>query len=117
MAVEELFFHRNTTTAFTVSQARGVVLLTAAQCGTPIAEYTPMQVKQSITGYGRADKLQVQQMVKILLGLPALPKPDDAADALAVAISHGHAAPLEKYGVSTVAERRTGWNWERGARR
>lgn len=89
MSVEKLFFARNVTTAMTVAQARGVVLLTAQQAGIPIYEYTPMQIKQAVTGYGKAEKKQVQEMVKVLLGLTAVPKPDDAADALAAAITHG----------------------------
>jgi crossover junction endodeoxyribonuclease RuvC len=88
MSVEKLFFARNVTTAMTVSQARGVVLLTAMQAGLEIHEYTPMQIKQALTGYGKADKKQVQEMVKVILGLKAIPKPDDAADALAAAITH-----------------------------
>jgi len=88
MSVEKLFFARNVTTAMTVAQARGVVLLTAMQSQIPIAEYTPMQIKQAVTGYGKADKKQIQEMVKILLGLQQVPKPDDAADALAAAITH-----------------------------
>ncbi|MGE5672339.1 MAG: crossover junction endodeoxyribonuclease RuvC [Mycobacterium leprae] len=87
VAVEELFFGRNVTTAIHVGQARGVVLLAAADNGVPIREFTPMQVKMAVTGYGRADKPQVQAMVKALLGLPEVPKPDDVADALAVAIA------------------------------
>ncbi|HET7319965.1 MAG TPA: crossover junction endodeoxyribonuclease RuvC [Candidatus Saccharimonadales bacterium] len=88
MSVEKLFFSRNVTTAMTVSQARGVVLLTAMQASLEIHEYTPMQIKQAITGYGKADKKQMQEMVKVILGLKAIPKPDDAADALAAAITH-----------------------------
>ncbi|AGA69950.1 Holliday junction endonuclease RuvC [Desulfitobacterium dichloroeliminans LMG P-21439] len=94
VAVEELFFNRNTTTAISVGQARGVILLAAAQAGIPVSEYTPLQVKQSVTGYGRADKQQIQQMVKALLGLPEIPKPDDTADALAIAICHAHSVNL-----------------------
>lgn len=90
MAVEELFFNTNTTTAMAVAQARGVILLAATNEGVPIYEYTPLQIKQAVTGYGRADKQQVQQMTKTLLGLASIPKPDDTADALAVAICHGH---------------------------
>jgi crossover junction endodeoxyribonuclease RuvC len=86
LAVEELFFGRNVTTAIFVGQARGVVLLAAADHGVPVREFTPAQVKQGVTGYGRAEKLQVQQMVKVLLNLPAPPQPDDVADALAVGI-------------------------------
>jgi crossover junction endodeoxyribonuclease RuvC len=87
-AVEKLFFYQNVTTAMTVSQARGVVVLSIAQAGLPFGEYTPLEVKQAVTGYGKADKQQVQQMVKTLLNLESIPKPDDAADALAVAICH-----------------------------
>ena len=85
LAVEELFMGRNVTTAISVGQARGVVLLAGAQRGLEIAEYTPGQVKQAVVGYGKAEKDQVQQMVKILLGLAEIPRPDDVADALAVA--------------------------------
>jgi crossover junction endodeoxyribonuclease RuvC len=88
MSVEKLFFMRNVTTAMTVSQARGVVLLCARLNSLEIAEYTPMQIKQSVTGYGKADKKQVQEMVRILLKLKETPKPDDAADALAAALTH-----------------------------
>lgn len=88
MSVEKLFFARNVTTAMTVAQARGVVLLTAQQAGIPIFEYTPLQIKQAITGYGKADKKQMQEMVRVILQLKEIPKPDDAADALAAAIAH-----------------------------
>lgn len=88
MSVEKLFFARNVTTAMTVAQARGVVLLTARLNSLPIFEYTPLQIKQSVTGYGKADKKQVQEMVKVLLGLKVVPKPDDCADALAAALTH-----------------------------
>jgi len=90
VSVEKIFFGKNTKTAIAVGQARGIVLLTAAEMGVPVAEYTPLQVKLAITGYGKADKKQVQAMVKILLELPFVPKPDDAADALAIAICHLH---------------------------
>lgn len=90
MAVEELFFFKNQTTAIKVSQARGVILLTAAQQGLKIYEYTPLQIKQALTGYGRAEKKQIQQMVKMILNLKEIPRPDDAADALAVAICCAH---------------------------
>ena len=90
MAIEELFFSRNTTTAIGAAQGRGVAILSGARAGLPIFEYTPMQVKLAVVGYGKAEKQQVQQMVRILLGLQKLPKPDDAADALAVAICHAH---------------------------
>jgi len=88
VAVEELFFNKNVRTAVAVGQARGVVLLAAAQAGVPLYEYTPLQVKQAVVGYGRAQKRQVQEMVRILLGLDAIPQPDDAADAVAVALCH-----------------------------
>jgi len=88
VSVEKLFFARNVTTAMTVSQARGVILLAAVQSNIPIADYTPLQIKMAITGYGRADKKQMQEMVKAILKLDYIPKPDDAADALAVAITH-----------------------------
>jgi crossover junction endodeoxyribonuclease RuvC len=94
-AVEKLFFARNVRTALAVGQARGVVLLALEQAGLPIAEYTPLEVKQAVAGYGGADKNQVQQMVRALLGLPDVPQPDDAADALAVAICHVHSARLK----------------------
>jgi crossover junction endodeoxyribonuclease RuvC len=94
VAVEELFFSKNVRTALSVGQARGVVLLAAANAGLPIHEYTPLQVKQAIVGYGRATKDQVQQMVRMLLGLDSVPQPDDAADAIAVAICHIHSAKL-----------------------
>ena len=90
-AVEELFFNQNITTAITVGQARGVLLLCCAQNNVPLAEYTPLQVKQALVGYGRADKKQMQAMVKAILNLETVPKPDDTADALAAAICHGHA--------------------------
>lgn len=88
MSVEKLFFIRNVTTAMTVAQARGVVLLCGSQAGLEIAEYTPLQIKMAITGYGRADKKQVQEMVRIHLNLAEVPKPDDCADALAAALTH-----------------------------
>ena len=90
MVVEELFFNKNVSTALAVGQARGIILLAGAQANIPVFEYTPLQVKQAVVGYGRADKNQVQQMVKTILGLAAVPKPDDAADALAIAICHAH---------------------------
>lgn len=88
MSVEKLFFARNVTTAMSVASARGVAILTGRKARLPIAEYTPMQIKQSLTGYGKADKKQVQEMVRMQLGLKEIPKPDDAADALAAAITH-----------------------------
>ena len=94
MAIEELFFNTNTKTAMVVAQARGVLMLGAANEGLAVAEYTPLQVKQAVTGYGRADKQQVQQMTKALLGLDKVPKPDDTADALAIAICHAHSMKM-----------------------
>lgn len=88
MSVEKLFFAQNVTTAMTVAQARGVVLLCAKQANLTIFEYTPLQIKQALTGYGRATKQQIQEMVRIILNLKAIPKPDDCADALAAAIMH-----------------------------
>lgn len=88
MSVEKLFFARNVTTAISVSHARGVVLLLGQQRGIPIFEYTPMQIKQAITGYGKADKKQIQEMVRVMLGLNEVPRPDDCADALAAALTH-----------------------------
>jgi len=92
MAIEELFFNTNSKTAITVAEARGILIIAAMNAGIPVFEYTPLQVKQAVTGYGRADKNQVQQMIKILLNLEKIPKPDDAADALAIAICHAHSA-------------------------
>lgn len=94
LAVEQLFFARNVTTAIAVGQARGVVLLAAAQAGIPVAEYSPSEVKFAVVGYGKADKHQMQEMVRIILNLDAVPKPDDAADALAVALCHAQTAPF-----------------------
>jgi crossover junction endodeoxyribonuclease RuvC len=88
MSVEKLFFAQNVTTAMTVAQARGVVLLTGKQAGMEIFEYTPLQIKQAITGYGRAEKKQIQEMVRVILNLKDIPRPDDCADALAAAITH-----------------------------
>ncbi|MGD2058515.1 MAG: crossover junction endodeoxyribonuclease RuvC [Anaerolineales bacterium] len=94
-AVERLFFQKNVTTAISVGQARGVVLLALANAGLPIEEYTPQDIKIAVTGYGAADKGQMQRMVKMLLTMQVLPTPDDAADALAVAICHAHSAALQ----------------------
>lgn len=88
VAIEELFFHNNQKTAILVAEARGAILLTAHRMGAKLYEYTPLQIKQAMTGYGRADKRQIQEMVKAMLCLTAIPKPDDAADALAVALTH-----------------------------
>jgi len=94
-AVEELFFSRNVRTAFAVGQARGVALLALADAGLAVHEYTPLQVKQAVVGYGQATKHQVQQMVRMLLNLSEAPQPDDAADAVAVAICHLHGARFQ----------------------
>lgn len=91
-SVEKLYFTNNKTTGIGVAEARGVILLSLAQHGVPLYEYTPMQVKQAVTGYGKAQKPQVQEMTRRLLNLPKVPKPDDTADALALAICHGQAA-------------------------
>jgi crossover junction endodeoxyribonuclease RuvC len=90
LAVEELFFNKNVRTALSVGHARGVIILAGVSAGLEVFEYTPLQVKQSVVGYGRADKAQVQFMVKTILNLPEIPKPDDVADALAIAICHTH---------------------------
>ncbi len=92
LAIEKLYFTNNKTTAIDVAQARGVTLLAAARLGIPIYEYTPMQVKMAVVGYGKAEKAQVMEMTRLILGLDHLPKPDDTADALAIAICHGHTA-------------------------
>lgn len=94
MAVEELFVNKNVKTAIRVGQARGVILLAGAQSNIKVAEYTPLQVKQAVVGYGNASKTQVQQMVRALLNLEEIPRPDDAADALAVSICHGNSLGL-----------------------
>lgn len=96
VAVEDVFFAQNAKSALKLGQSRGAILLTIAQTGLKIAEYTPLEVKQSVVGYGRADKVQVQHMVKTLLGLQEIPHPDDAADALAIAICHHHSAKMRR---------------------
>ena len=90
MSIEKLIYNSNAKTVNDVSQARGVIMLAAQKCGVPAFEYTPLQVKQSVVGYGRAEKKQVQEMIKRILFLEKVPKPDDTADALAMAICHGH---------------------------
>ena len=92
MAIEKLFFNTNQKTGIDVAQARGVTLHAAINAGIPISEYTPLQVKQSVVGYGRAEKPQVMEMTRKILGLAAVPRPDDTADALAIAICHGHSS-------------------------
>jgi len=94
MAVEKLYFAKNVTTAMTVAQARGVVLLAGRQAGLEIHEYTPLQIKQALTGYGRAEKKQIQEMVKVILKLKETPRPDDCADALAAAITYAQSTRL-----------------------
>ncbi len=94
-AVEKLFFQRNVRTAISVGQARGIALLALAEAQLPVAEYSPMEVKQAVAGYGGADKNQVQQMVRALLSMEEIPRPDDAADALAVAICHLHSVRMQ----------------------
>jgi len=96
LAIEKLFFNRNVTTAMTVGQARGVLVLAAVQKGLTVSEYTPMQVKQAIVGYGKAEKKQVQEMVRMVLRLQAVPKPDDVADALAIAVCHAHSSGFQQ---------------------
>ena len=90
MSVEKLFFNTNTTTAIDVAQARGVIVLAAERSNVPVFEYTPLQVKSAVTGYGRAEKKQIMEMTRMLLGLKSVPKPDDTADALALAVCHAH---------------------------
>ncbi|MEA5050134.1 MAG: crossover junction endodeoxyribonuclease RuvC [Oscillospiraceae bacterium] len=92
LAIEKLYFNSNQKTAIDVAQARGVCVLAAVKAGVPVFEYTPLQVKMSVVGYGRAEKKQVMEMTRIMLGLEKVPKPDDAADALAIAICHAHSA-------------------------
>ena len=92
MAVEELFFNQNTKTAINVAQARGTILTVGCKTGTPTYEYTPLQVKQAVAGYGRADKIQVQRMVKAILDVEKLPKLDDITDSMAIAICHAHSS-------------------------
>ena len=92
MSVEKLFYNSNAKTVIDVSQARGVIMLAAQKTNTPVFEYTPLQVKQSVVGYGRAEKKQVQEMTRVILNLEKVPKPDDTADALAMAICHAHSS-------------------------
>ena len=92
MSIEKLFYNSNAKTVIDVGQARGVLMLAAQKCGLEVYEYTPLQVKQSVVGYGRAEKKQVQEMTRLILHLSEIPKPDDTADALAMAICHAHAS-------------------------
>ena len=96
VSIEKLYFNRNVTTALTVGQARGILMLAAVEADIPIFEYTPLQIKQALVGYGRAEKKQIQEMVKLYLSLKEIPKPDDVADALATAICHAHSAKMTK---------------------
>jgi crossover junction endodeoxyribonuclease RuvC len=123
LAVERLFFSRNVQTAFGVGQARGVVLLTAAQHGVPVVEATPNEVKSAVAGYGAADKEQVQRMVQVVLGMADRPRPDDAADALAIAVWAANSASSGTAGLSPVMDRaavapisRGGSGYERAVR-
>lgn len=99
VSIEELFFNTNIKTAIMAAHGRGVAMAAAARAGIEIFEYTPLQVKQSVVGYGRAEKKQVQQMVKAILNLPDIPKPDDVADALAIAVCHCHSCKLSAIGL------------------
>ncbi len=96
-AVEKLFFQRNVSSALSVGHARGIALLVMAEANIPVSEYSPLEVKQAVAGYGGADKNQIQQMVKALLEMEEIPRPDDAADALAVAICHLHSSTLARF--------------------
>ena len=98
ISVEELFFNKNIKTAIMAAHGRGIALAAAARSGAEVYEYTPLQVKQAVVGYGRAEKAQVQQMIKVILNLPGIPKPDDVADALAIAICHGNSCKLGSIG-------------------
>lgn len=108
VAMEELFFNTNVTTGIQVGHARGVLMLAAVQCGCHVYEYTPLQVKQAVVGYGRADKKQVQQMIKAILHLESIPKLDDTADAMAIAVCHAHVKPVDNssQGVRVLRERK-----------
>ena len=107
MAIEELFFNQNVTTGIGVAQARGVLLMTAEKMGIPIFEYTPPQVKQAVAGYGKAEKRQVMDMTKRILGLGSVPKPDDAADAVAIALCHARSATSRLMAVDRIDRRKT----------
>lgn len=109
LAMETLFYQNNKTTAFAVSEARGVLRLCAQQFGVEVFEYTPMQVKQSVTGYGKASKRQVQDLTRRLLNMPEIPKPDDAADALAMAICHAYSHRSRQYGLTMTKRQQQGY--------
>lgn len=111
ISIEELFFNTNQKTAINVAQARGVILLTAEENRLPLFEYTPLQVKQAMVGYGRAEKKQVMEMTRVFLHLDSVPKPDDAADALALAICHGHTRNSKIRNLNTLKySKKTGGN-------
>lgn len=110
MAIETLFFNTNTTTAVGVAEARGVILLAARQTGVDIYEYSPSQVKQGITGFGKATKSQIQEMTRRLLKLKAIPQPDDAADALAVALCHANSAHSHQFGRTRTRQQELGYD-------
>ena len=109
MAIETLFYTTNQKTVIAVAEARGVLLLCARQAGVPVFEYTPLQVKQSVSGYGRAPKKQVQEMTRRILKLPAVPKPDDTADALAMAICHAYSYRSRQYGIAKTKRQQMGY--------
>ena len=111
VAVESLFHAVNVRSALKLGHARGVAMLAAVEAGVPIVEYTPAEIKRAVVGYGRAEKTQVQQMVKLLLGLPAVPSPHDAADALAVAICHVHSGVVARRGAPVPPARSTSTSW------
>ncbi|HEY7285415.1 MAG TPA: crossover junction endodeoxyribonuclease RuvC [Vicinamibacterales bacterium] len=118
VAIENLFHSANVRSALKLGHARGVAMLAAAEAGVPIAEYTPAEIKRAVVGYGRAEKSQVQQMVKLILGLTTVPTPHDAADALAVAICHAHARPMSALAASLPPpkSRATSWRQYRPSR-
>ncbi len=109
MAIESLFYQNNQKTAIAVAEARGVILLAAKQAGVPIFEYTPLQVKQAVTGYGKATKRQIQEMTTRLLRLSSVPKPDDAADALAIALCHANSARSAQFGKKRTRRQQMGY--------
>ena len=109
MAIETLFYTTNQKTVIAVAEARGVLLLCARRAGVPVFEYTPLEVKQSVSGYGRATKKQVQEMTRRLLELPSVPKPDDTADALAMAICHAYSYRSRQYGVAKTKRQQMGY--------
>ena len=120
VAIENLFFSVNVRSALKLGHARGVAMLAAVEAGVPVFEYTPAEIKRAVVGYGRADKAQVQQMIKLLLGLDAVPSPHDAADALAIAICHVHSRPragaVDPRGAQPARGKATSWRTYRPAR-